>query len=431
MKTPIPSAARRLALATSPVARRTFNRMLLGSAGALFTGCIDRDRYTAEDEAALERQRREERERSGQGPDGVQRYRGYRGLAELPWFELDDRGRLVCTLADLPPAIDFHCHLGMSLGLAPEIDLLARTDRVQHLLDCDGRRPGCELDLDVYINANFTEEDLAALRKDAIAQALWGSEPAATHTIPNLLAEMDDTKVARAVILPIEVGLPLRDDLAQRWLDAIDASGAADRFVRGASVHPRDPDKLEKLRRLASEGAQVVKLHPAVQRFFPDSPEAMEVYAECESLGLVVFFHGGRAGIEPHYAHQFTPMRNYAPAFERFPGVSFVLGHAGARDVADAIPLAARHPNVHLGIHGQGVTVLREILDRVGPGKLLFGTDWPFYHLAATLAKVLMVTEGDPDARRAILADNAEALLAATGVAGQRPGTRAGEGRPS
>ncbi|MGH0037237.1 MAG: amidohydrolase family protein [Myxococcota bacterium] len=401
-----------------PMHRRTFNRLLFGSAGALLTGCVDRDRYTEEDEAALERHWREEEERSGKGPDGVQRYRGYRGLAELPWFELDDRGRLVCTVPDLPPAIDFHCHFGMSFGLAPEVDLMARTPRVRHLLDCDATDPGCELDLDVYMNANFTEEDLAALRRGAVAQALWGSESAATHTVPNLLAEMDDTKIARAVILPIAFGLPVGDDLASRWLAAIDASGSPERFIRGGTVHPSDPDKIEKLRQQAEAGVQVVKLHPAMQRFFPDSEEAGEVYAECARLGLVVFFHGGRAGIEPHYNHQFTPMKNYAPAFERYPEVNFVLGHAGARDVADAIPLAVRHPNVQLGIHGQGVTVLRELIERVGPDKLIFGTDWPFYHLAATLAKVLMVTEGSPGARRAILTTNAEALLARAGAGG-------------
>jgi predicted TIM-barrel fold metal-dependent hydrolase len=42
---------------------------------------------------------------------------------------------------------------------------------------------------------------------------------------------------------------------------------------------------------------------------------------------------------------------------------------------------------------------------------MLFGSDWPFYHLAATLAKVLIVTEGRPRERHAILRGNAERLL--------------------
>jgi predicted TIM-barrel fold metal-dependent hydrolase len=64
-----------------------------------------------------------------------------------------------------------------------------------------------------------------------------------------------------------------------------------------------------------------------------------------------------------------------------------------------------------MDIHGQGVTVLAEMIDRLGGDRLLYGTDWPFYHLAATLAKVLIVTEGRPELRDAILRGNAERLL--------------------
>lgn len=164
------------------------------------------------------------------------------------------------------------------------------------------------------------------------------------------------------------------------------------------------------------DGAQrgrAVKLHPAGQRFFPDAPEATPVYQECARLGLPVLFHGGRAGIEPSYTHQFTLISHYEGALRRFPEVQFLLGHAGARDVADAVPLAQRHPNLWFGIHGQGVTTLHELIERVGSDRLLFGSDWPFYHLAATLAKVLLVTEGRPDVRGAILRDNAVRLLEA------------------
>ena len=152
-----------------------------GTAGLALPGCggeADPERYTEADIASLARQWQAERARSGRGPLGPQRYRGYRGLAELPWFELDSRGRLRCVADDFPPAIDIHCHLGMSLFLAPEIDLQARTDRVRHLLDCDAPGAGCDLDLDVYINANFSEEALWDLRKGAFAQLTWGSAEA-------------------------------------------------------------------------------------------------------------------------------------------------------------------------------------------------------------------------------------------------------------
>ncbi len=391
--------------------RRAFMKGFAAASSLALPGCRDPARYTEEDAARLDSQRRRERERSGRGPFGPRRYRGYRGLAELPWFELDAQGRLHCVAEDVPPALDIHAHLGMSLLLAPEIDLQARTSRVQHILDCDATDPGCPLDLDVYINANFRPADLWALRRAAVTQMLWGNAAAQSHTIPNLLDEMRATRVDRALVLPIAFGLPFGDDLSERWLRAIADAGAGGRLLPGASVHPRDPEAVARLRRYAAQGARAVKLHPAAQRFFPDAPEAMPIYEECARLGLPVVFHGGRAGIEPAYTHQFTLMRHYEGALRRFPELPFVIGHAGARDVADAIPLAQRNPNAWLGIHGQGVTTLHELIERVGADRLLFGSDWPFYHLAATLAKVLIVTEGRPDDRYAILRGNADRLL--------------------
>lgn len=394
--------------------RRLLMAFAAGAASLAWPGCFDEadpERYGEADVARLARQQAKERALSGQGPFGVQRYRGYRGLSELPWFELDRNGRLVCVADDLPPAIDVHCHLGMSLLFAPDVDLQARTPRVQHLLDCDGSEPGCELDLDVYINANFSEDDLCALREGAIAQSLWGSTAAATHTIPNLLAEMDATRVGQALILPIAFGLPFGDDLTSRWMAAIDEADAADRLLRCASVHPRDPDRIAKLERHAAAGARVVKLHPTMQRFYPDDPDAMEIYQACERLGLVVMFHTGRAGIEPEATHRYALPRHYAGALAAFPKLPFILGHAGARDADAALPLALAHDNAWLGIHGQGVTTLHEMLEATGGERMLFGTDWPFYHLAATLAKVLIVTEGRPAERHAILRGNAERLL--------------------
>lgn len=391
--------------------RREFLKLAALAAVGGVAGCVDRDRYTEEDEARLVAQRARERELSGLGPFGVQRYRGYRGLAELPWFELGPDGRLRCVAEDLPPVLDAHAHLGISLLFAPEIDLQARTERVRHLLDCDATDPGCELDLDVYMNANFTDADLRALRLGALGQVLWGSGAAATHTVPNLLAEMDAMRVQRALILPIAFGLPFGDDLTERFMNAIRVAGASDRFIAGASVHHGDPEAVEKLERYAEAGARAVKLHPAAQRFFPDSPAAMRIYEACGRLGLVVFFHAGRAGIEPEYTHQFTLMRNYEPMLRHFPEVQFVLGHSGARDVADAIPLARKYPNAWMEIHGQGVTRLNELIETLGPDRLLFGTDWPFYHLGASLAKVLIVTENKPDVRRAILSTNADRLF--------------------
>jgi predicted TIM-barrel fold metal-dependent hydrolase len=394
--------------------RELLTMLSAAAAGLAIPGCggpEEPGRYTQADIDGLRRQREVERARAGRGPFGPQRYKGYRGLAELPWFELDESGTLRCVDEAIPEAIDMHCHLGISMLLAPDVDLHASTPRVHHLLDCDAELPGCDLDLDVYINGNFTQENLGALQRGVLAQALWGSSSAATQTIPNLLAEMNASRVEQALIMPIAFGLPFGDDLSERWMTAIEHAGVRDRLLLAASVHPDDADRIEKLEAYAARGARVIKLHPTMQRFYPDDPSSMEIYAACERLGLAVFFHAGRAGIEPESTHRYALPRHYEGALASFPALPFVLGHGGARDAEAMLELALQYPNAWLGIHGQSVTHLARMLERTGGERLLFGTDWPFYHLAATLAKVLIVTEGREDLRYAVLRGNAERLL--------------------
>jgi len=363
--------------------------------------------YTAEDVRLLAEQMQREAEQAGRGRFGPLRFRGYRGLAELPWFELSPEGRLR-TVVELPGIIDIHTHFGMSVVLP--LDQTRRSERVEHLLDCDATNPGCPLDLDVYVNANFSHEAHQGLSRELLKGA-FGRGATRTHTGANLLAEMDDVGVARAAVLPIELGLPLLVSLSERWIRTIQEQDWQDRLLPFASVHPGDADAPARLRALAAAGARGVKLHPEMQRFHPDAPEAMAVYAECERLGLPVVFHTGRSGIEPEGLRHFALPRRYQPAVAAFPGVRFVFGHGGARDLEAAIPIARAHRNVWLGLSSLGVSQIDRALAALGPDRLVFGSDWPFYHLATTLAKILIVTRGDDGARDALLRHNADALL--------------------
>jgi predicted TIM-barrel fold metal-dependent hydrolase len=407
-----------------PMKHRLHRREFLSTTGTLIGGAAtslmlggcfgpDSSRYSERDAAVLVEQQLRDRAQSGKGRFGIQRFRGYRGLADLPWFELDATGTLRCVDESVPMAIDMHCHLGMSLLFKPDLDLQASSDRVRHLLDCDATDPGCELDLDLYINGNFTEDDLPILQHETIGQAVWGSEYARTHTIPNLLAEMDATRVEKAMILPIKFDFPFGDNLAEDWQEAIQVSETRDRLVLGASVHPHDDRCVEQLEAAAKAGARIVKLHPPMQAFYPDEPDAMRIYEAAERLGMIIFYHGGRAGIEPESRHSYAMPRHYEGAVSNFPNLPFVFGHAGARDGDATLELGMRFENAWFDIHGQGITHLDKMIERTGGERMLFGTDWPFYHLAASLAKVLIVTDS-PDRmkiRHAILRGNAERLL--------------------
>lgn len=301
----------------------------------------------------------------------------------------------------------------MSVLFKPKLDLLAETERVMHLLDCDATVPACPLDLDIYVNGNFSPAALEELRFSTIAQGVWGSRFAKTQTIPNLLREMNAMHVQHSLLLPIKLGLPFGDTLTEDWRSAVASAEATVRLHVGLSVHPREDDCVQQMRNHADTGARVIKLHPTVQRFYPDDAAVMDLYAEAEKLGLVVFFHGGRAGIEPDYTHRYAMPRHYEAPLAEFPKLQFILGHAGARDGEAMLNLALRYDNAWLGIHGQSLTQLEVMIQRTGGDRLLFGTDWPFYHLGASLAKVLITTEaaGREQIRRRILRENALRLF--------------------
>jgi predicted TIM-barrel fold metal-dependent hydrolase len=66
---------------------------------------------------------------------------------------------------------------------------------------------------------------------------------------------------------------------------------------------------------------------------------------------------------------------------------------------------------VWLELSSQSLTNVRRILDEAPPERLVHGSDWPFYHQAISLAKILLATEAHPDARRRVLYGNAARLF--------------------
>lgn len=70
------------------------------------------------------------------------------------------------------------------------------------------------------------------------------------------------------------------------------------------------------------------------------------------------------------------------------PGTEFVLGHAGTGNIdLYALDLIADLPNVLLETSGGYTSVLSAALDRLGPARLLFGSEYPLQDPLVELAK--------------------------------------------
>lgn len=329
------------------------------------------------------------------------RFSNLADLARLPWFSLRD-GHLVVDDPTVPEAIDMHTHLALAFVRPMQVDLQRPSERIELYLP--EHRP---IDMEVYINRNIPPSDLKALNHDLALNALTDKGMRATHTVPNLARHMGEMRIANSVLLAIDWPLGLSDN-AGAWLDA--TRGRDDMVVFG-SVHPYDRDVAGKLDAQKKAGARGIKVHPAVQMVKPDAARCMALYRGCGERGLPVLFHCGPVDIEPMLGRYFSQVRHYERAIAENPGTTFVLGHSGALQMEQALGFAKRYPNVYLELSSQSLTNVRRIVEEAPRERVVFGTDWPFYHQGVGLAKVLIATDGDDAARKAVLYGNAARLL--------------------
>lgn len=327
-------------------------------------------------------------------------FRNLSDMGRLPWFEAHD-DRVAMKDASVGPILDMHTHLALAYVLPMKLDLHRATPRTEHYLpSC------CALDLDVYVNKNFRERDLRALKRDLTLGSLTGGGMRATHTVPNLTREMEELRITRSAILPID--FPVLSDNATH---ALTASREEEKLIGFGSVHPYAKDPEKRLDEQLARGARAIKMHPAVQCVRPDDARAMRLYRACGARGLPILWHCGPVGIEPPLGRYLSRVRFYEKPIAENPKTTFILGHSGALEMELALDLARRYPNVWLETSSQSLSAVRRIVERAPEDRIVYGSDWPFYHQAIALAKVLIATEGKRDLRHKILYANAARVL--------------------
>jgi hypothetical protein len=328
------------------------------------------------------------------------RFSSLADLARLPWFTaLEDR--VVVSDDSIGPIVDVHGHVALAYVRPMQLDLNREWPRTEYYLpSC------CAVDLLPYVNRNFPPAELAAMKKDLVGNAMNDRGMRRTHTVPNLVKEMDELGIVRTCLLPID--FPVFSENARH---AVDAGKKDPRILAFGSVHPYAKDPKGKLAEQAHGGIHGVKVHPNIQMIRPDAARAMDLYRYCADANLPVLWHCGPVGIEPALGRYLTQVKWYEKPIAENPKTTFILGHSGALQYKAALDLMNRYPNVYCETSSLGLVAIREFIERGDPDRMLFGSDWPFYHQAIPLAKVLIATEDRKDVRAKILRDNALKLL--------------------
>jgi uncharacterized protein len=184
--------------------------------------------------------------------------------------------------------------------------------------------------------------------------------------------------------------------------DALDRHG--DRVFGFVCVNPKaGAAAVRMLEDGFRHGCRGVKLAPIVHAFGFDEPALGEVASACGERGFPVYSH-----VLPQPGRTTA---DFAALARRHPATNFILGHMGfGPGDADAIDLAAELGNLYLETSLGNYLILRDALARLGPGRLIFGSEFPLGHPRAELENIRLL---DPSAHDAILAGNILRLLGA------------------
>jgi predicted TIM-barrel fold metal-dependent hydrolase len=195
---------------------------------------------------------------------------------------------------------------------------------------------------------------------------------------------MDRCGVRQAVLsscLAIEL-----DTAAGNAATAAAVAAHPERLAGYLTVNPHQNPEAELARWGGHPGFVGLKLHPSLHEYPVTGPAYAPAWEYAAATGRPVLTHTwtGSAYDDPVML---------GTVAERHPGVTILLGHAGALPAGfdTVIALARRHPNLYPEICGSHFTgrALERMVGELGAHRVIYGSDFPFIDLRYSIGRVL------------------------------------------
>jgi predicted TIM-barrel fold metal-dependent hydrolase len=166
----------------------------------------------------------------------------------------------------------------------------------------------------------------------------------------------------------------------------------SDRLIGFLSLDPTQTGWEEDLRFGHQElGLRGIKLMPMYAGFRPDEPRLDALWGYAERHRLPVLLHTGTTFIAQAPLDCTLP-RHLDPVATRFPEVRIIMAHLGHPYEGECVVTARKHPHVYADIsalHYRPFQLYHSLMLVQEYGiwdKVLFGTDYPFTNVDATLS---------------------------------------------
>jgi predicted TIM-barrel fold metal-dependent hydrolase len=144
-----------------------------------------------------------------------------------------------------------------------------------------------------------------------------------------------------------------------------------DRLFGFGQVMPQADDALDEITRMYELGLVGLKLHPSLHGYHVADHGLLDpVFARCAELGMPVLINA--------LDDAFCAPLAIEEIAKGFPEVPTIIAHMGAVwNVPEAIIVAERNPHIYLETSATLMSDVRRAYARLGPTRILLGSEWP------------------------------------------------------
>lgn len=164
-----------------------------------------------------------------------------------------------------------------------------------------------------------------------------------------------------------------------------------DRLFGFGQVMPQHDDAVDQIRRFVDDGLVGLKLHPSMHGYHVADHGLLDpVFEACAELGIPVLINA----LDDAFC---APLAIEEIAKDH-PTVPTIIAHMGAVwNVPEAIIVAERRDNIYLETSATLMSDVKRAYARVGPEKILFGSEWPGSDFDLERMKIAKAVPDDAD----------------------------------
>lgn len=223
-----------------------------------------------------------------------------------------------------------------------------------------------------------------------------------------ILNLMDKAGIDKSVIF--DWSGAIKNDFISSNKNVANLAKENDKFIGFGVPSPRNPDFVDTMFELGLNG---LKFNPSLQEFYPHNDEFLKVCERANKYNLPIIIHSG-----PESAGK---LRYDLPVYlddiaVEYPDLNLIIAHIGVRGFTSeqALMVAEKNSNVYVETSWASEDLVKEAINKLGPHKVIFGSDFPTRNPIVEFQKIKKLYESkfiDKQAYKQIVGNNIQRIL--------------------